>query len=206
MKMMGRMVRAGVGYTPQQGVQTAGSGLMTAAPFTGPAAPFVAAAGALVSLFGKLFSFGYNPRKLNDTQITEAVQLSLHNLWYPLTGEDLGGVQNPCEPGKCGGHTAIFTTSAYPNIPKGAAGDPNVDVNQLLQGAQSVIAQGRNALIRKESFADYDANTGYLMGLFQQVAQARAQTGRVADVLSIPQDWTKILLWGIGGLAVYSIL
>jgi len=172
---------------------------------------------AVSGLIASLFSFGYNPQKLNDTQITEAVQIALHQLWCQLTGEDLGGGQCggcTCTPGKCGGVCAIFTTSAYPNVPYGAEGNTNVDVTQTILQAQQIIQQGQSKLQRPESLSDYQANVNYMMSLFNQVLNARATSDNPITAIETAVstgsfssiNWSGILPWLIGGYAVLQLV
>lgn len=209
--------RAGLGLDPQTsgqigaGISTAGSITAASAIAAGAAAGSVVPVvgtivGAIGGLIAMLLHAGYNPNKLNDTAVTEGVQIALHQLWYQLTGEDLG---MNCTPGKCGDqHVAIFTTSQYPDVPQGADGNPGADPAAFLAAAQRVIADGRAKLIRPESFSDYDNNTNYMLGLFNSVLNARQQDnpvgagGLITDVqnamsqLGSGSAWPWLLLGG----------
>ena len=203
---MGQLIRVetrqrGMGFVP----------VIAAAPAFGPAAPIVAAVGAiasLVPLFAKLLNFGYNPRKLNDTAITEAVKQALNALWYQLSGEALNGVSRTAEPGRYGAEgIALFTASAYPDVPYPAG---RTDPSGIMQQAQQIIAQGRSNLVRQESFQGYDANANAMLGLFSQVAQAQAEQNPLSalyaqgQALAAGQGGIAALLpWLIGGYAVY---
>lgn len=207
---MGRMVsmnprRAYLGLTPvvKSGLQTS---LTTAAELD--TEPFSKAALSLAALFTKVFGFGYDPKKLNDTAVTEAIQIALHQIWFNLTGEDLGGVNPTCVPGKCGDqHIDIFhVQSQYPNVPGGAAG--RQDASQVMQYARQLIAEGKQQLVRPESSYYYDMNTNYMLQLFQQVvdAQTVAAASPAGLISSITGGAGGILPWLLGGLAVYQFV
>lgn len=209
--MMGRHL----GLTANTG-KTAGSavatGLLTAAAVDPEpiSKTILAAVGGLASLFTSLFGFGYDANKLNDTAVTEGVQVALHQMWFNLTGEDLGGVNPTCTPGQCGSqHVNIFGVSTnYPNVPSGPAGYSQYDVNQIISAAQSLIAQGRSKLIRPQSDSGYDANSSYMMGLFNQVAQARTAANPISTLFSSVSGSGigTLLPWLLGGLAVYQFV
>ena len=204
---MGQLIRVetrqrGLGFTP----------IIAAAPATGTAAPFVVAAGLIASLvpvFAKLLNFGYNPRKLNDTAITEAVKQALNQLWYQLTGEAINGVQRTADPGQYGkAGIALFAGSAYPDVPYPAG---RTDPAGIIAQAQQIIAQGRSNLVRQESFQGYDANANAMLGLFSQVAQAQAAQNPLSALYAQGQALAAgqggiaaILPWLIGGYAVYK--
>mgnify|MGYP001612855128 FL=1 len=205
---MGRyaMATVGMGITPQA-KSTVSSSLMTAAELDPE--PISKAVLAVAALFTKFFGFGYNPRKLADTAITEAVKGSLNSLWYNLTGEALDGVNRQAEPGQYGKqHIALFAGSAYPNVPY-PAGHPAADLNQIRQTADQIIAQGRSNLVRKESFEGYDNNANYMLALMEQVARTRAQESAVeirdSGIVSSKgvMSW---LPWLIGGYALYEFV
>ena len=207
--------RRGLGDTTTElatkgGIET---GLMTAAAVDPE--PISKAILGIVAAITSLFSFGYNPQKLNDTAVTENVQIALHKIWYQLTGEDLG---MNCTPGQCGAqHVAIFTTSQYPNVPDGPSGNPAADINVVIQSAQQIIGQGRGALVRSQSVADYDANTNYMLGLFNDVASARAadplyQAGAGGVVTDVQNAFAQLgaggslLPWlAIGGAILWAL-
>ena len=201
--MMGQYANVGMGFVATP--------ILAAAPAAGPAAPFVAAAAIIASVvpaFIKLLNFGYNPRKLNDTAITEAVKQALNVFWYNLTGEALNGVNRTAEPGRYGAERiALFTPSAYPNVPYPAGPAEVSQIRQVIAEAQQIIAQGRSNLIRRESFAGYDLNANYMLGLMEQVAAARTQQsplGPLTTALGVPSSWGAFLPWLLGGFAVYK--
>ena len=203
---MGQLMRVetgqrGMGFTP----------VIAAAPAFGPAAPIVAAVGVIASLvpvFTKLLNFGYNPRKRNDTAITEAGKPARNQLWYQLTGEAINGVHRTAEPGQYGeAGIALFAGSAYPDVPYPAG---RTDPADIIAQAQQIIAQGRSNLVRQESFSGYDANADYMLGLFSQVAQAQAEQNPLSALYAGGQALAAgqggiaaILPWLIGGYAVY---
>lgn len=170
---------------------TVGSSLMTAAAVAGPAAPFLLAGGALIDVFSSII--GPDPRNVPDTQVIEAAQISLNQLWLAISGEQL---PINCVPGRCGAQRVnIFQSSAYPNVPKGAAGDLAIDINQAIAQANQVITQARSMLLKPASaqnpfFAPGGGNN--IVGLLQRMAAARAaQAGTTAGVsgargLSLP--------------------
>lgn len=206
----------------QSTAQTAGSivggGIMQAAPFTGPAAPFVAATGALVGLISNIFKFGYDPQKLGDTALTEDVQAKMNQAWHVLTGEALNGVNRTAEAGKYGdAGIAIFSPSAYPDVPKGPAGDRSIDVDLVMTNMRAYANKARSGLQRSESIAGFDANLNRMLGLMGRVKTARAQAGAIETARQIAEgviprtpsggiDVPKILPWAIGGLVAYSYL
>ena len=207
---MGQLIRVetrqrGLGFTPQT-KSAVSSSLWTAA--AADPEPFSKAALAIAALFTQLFGFGYNPRKLNDTAITEAVKQALNALWYQLSGEALNGVSQTAEPGRYGAERiALFTASAYPDVPYPAG---RTDPAVIIQQAQQIIAQGRSNLVRQESFSGYDDNANYMLGLFSQVAQAQAEQNPLSALYAGGQAFAAgqggiaaILPWLIGGYAVY---
>lgn len=206
----------------QSTAQTAGSivggGLIQAAPFTGPAAPFVAATGAIVGFLSNMFKFGYDPQKLGDTALTEDAQAKMNQAWHALTGEALNGVNRSAEAGKYGdAGIAIFSPSAYPNVPKGPAGDPAIDVDLLVTNMRAYLAKVRAGLKRPESAAGFDANAKRMLGLMQRVKEARAALGPIAAARAaaegaIPRtptgelDVKSILPWALGAFAAYKFI
>lgn len=206
----------------QSTAQTAGSvvggGLIQAAPFTGPAAPFVAGAGAIVGFLSNMFKFGYDPQKLGDTALTEDAQAKMNQAWHALTGEALNGVTRTAEPGKYGdAGIAIFSPSAYPNVPKGPAGDPAIPVDLLVTNMRAYLDKARSGLQRPESAAGFDANAKRMLGLMQRVKEARAALGPIAAARAaaegtIPRtptgelDVAKILPWALGAFAAYTFI
>lgn len=202
-----QLALTGMGITP----------VIAAAPAAGPLAPLVIAASFLPSI-AKLFKFGYDPQKLGDTAITEGAQVAMNQAWYSLTGEALNGVNRTAQPGSYGdAGIAIFSPSAYPNVPKGPTGDPSVDVDGLIATVQQGLAQARSRLIRPESAAGFDANAKRILGLMQRVKEARAQLGpieraRAAAEGVIPRtpegalDVRKLLPWALGGLLLYKFV
>lgn len=204
---MGRYANAGMGVTTPQAKSAAAAGLWTIA--AADPEPISKAILTVAAMFTQLFGFGYNPRKLADTAITEAVKQGLNVLWYNLTGEALDGVNRTAEPGQYGAqHIALFTPSAYPKVPY-PAGPPDVNqIRQVADQARQIIAQGRSNLVRQESFAGYDANADYMLGLMEQVAAAREQQNSQGNVFSsvAAMDWKSLLPWVIGGYAVYEFV
>ena len=208
--MMGQLAnvaygqRLGVGFTPV---------VAAAAPATGPLAPIVLAVAAVLPLFSKLLNFGYNPRKLADTAITEAVKQSLNILWYNLTGEAINGVHQQAEPGQYGeASIALFAGSNYPNVPY-PAGAPGRDARAVIQEAQQIIAQGRANLVRQESYEGYDFNAQYMLGLMEQVAQRQAEASPLASFTSLFDtsfgegvNWKALLALAGGGYALYEFV
>jgi hypothetical protein len=195
-----------MGITPQA-KSAVSSALFTAAELDPE--PISKAVLAVAALFSKFFGFGYNPRKLADTAITEAVKGSLNILWYNLTGEALDGVNRQAEPGQYGKERiALFAGSAYPNVPY-PAGHPAADLNQIRSTAEQIIAQGRSNLVRRESFEGYDNNASYMLGLMDQVASARAQQrseSPLTTAFGAPSGVMSWLPWLIGGYALYEFV
>lgn len=163
---------------------------------------------AVVNLFSKLLNFGYNPQKLNDTAITEAVKQAMNVLWYNLTGEALNGVHQTATPGQYGAeHIALFSESRYPDVPY-PAGRPDIDPAEIIAATEQVIAQGRANLVRSESFAGYDFNAQYMVNLMNQVAQRRAQEQPFGELLSFgdSSNWAAMLPWLLGGWLAYKVV
>ena len=204
--MMGQMISTGMGqYTPQI-KQVVSSSLSTAAAMDPE--PFSKAALAVAALFTRILNFGYNPRKLNDTAITEAVKQALNQLWYQLTGEAINGVHRTTEPGQYGkAGIALFAESAYPDVPYPAG---RVDPAEIIAQVQQIIAQGRSNLLRSESAAGYDFNANYMLNLMSQVAQQRAEQGPLSTFLPGGAEATeglwKWLPWMVGGYAIYKLV
>lgn len=197
--------RANLGQTAANAAgSAAGTAAIKLAPATGPAAPFVAAAGAVVSLFSKILNFGYNPQKLNDTAITEAVKQALNQLWYQLTGEAINGVHRTAEPGQYGkAGIALFRESRYPDVPY-PAGAPGADPAQIIGQAQQIISQARSNLLRKESAAGYDFNANYMLELMNQVAERRAEENPLSRIIPGGSKLPGWLPWAAAGYAVYK--
>ena len=206
-----KLALTGMGITP----------IIAAAPAAGPLAPLVIAASLLPAVLpsiSKLFKFGYDPQKLEDTAITEGAQVAMNRAWHALTGEALDGVNRTAQPGQYGdAGIAIFSPSAYPNVPKGPAGDPSVDVTGLIATVQQGLAQARSRLARPESSAGFDANAKRMLGLMQRVKEARAALGpferaRAAAEGAIPRtpaggiDVPKILPWALGAFVAYKFI
>lgn len=176
-------------------VQAAGSTLLQISPMTGPAYPFVAAAGLALEVVGAFFGGGCGNKCKVDTANTEAAQIGFNSVWYIVSGEDLGGVTGAqgcvCTPGQCGKqHCAIFAPqgSAYPNVPGGALGDPNVDIDAAIAQTTQIYQAGRAKLVRSESFADYDNNYQAALGRLNAVKAAR-----VADAAANPLSAQNLL-------------
>ena len=174
-------------------------------------------AGGVASLFTKLFGFGYNPRKLADTAITEAMQVTMNQVWYALTGEALNGVTHTADPGQYGKmHFPLFTASQYPSVPKGPLGDMSLDVDSIIQQITDLAVQQRAQLKRPESYTDFDANVNGRLALLNQVKQDRTQAAAqapnasavIADIKSAVtgMNWEKVLPIAIGGLLIYSFV
>jgi hypothetical protein len=160
------------------GTVTAGSAIAAGAA-AGSVVPIVGTIiGAVGGLIASLMNFGYNPQKLNDTAVTEGAQMLWHQLWYQLTGEDLGGGGGggcTCTPGKCGDqHCAIFTPTNYPDVPFGPLGDTSVDIDAVIQKAQSIYQEAVANLQRPESLQGIQDNFSYLLDRFNDVKAARA--------------------------------
>lgn len=198
-------------------------GLIASGAMAGSVLPVIGTViGAAFGLVMALIHHGYDPQKLNDTAVTEALELEMHQLWYLLTGEDLGGgggSQCNCSPGRCGAqHCAIFgIPTQYPNVPDGPSGNPDIDVNVAIAQVQRLSEEGMQHLVRPESMADYQNNVGYMMGLFRSVAAARAVDpaytsaldvgpGAIADVTRIFSGLPSWLPWAAIAAAVYAIL
>ena len=206
--MMGQLVNTGFGM----GLAPQTKSLISSALFKAAAAdpePISKVILTIAALFTKLFGFGYNPQKLNDTAITEAVKQGLNVLWYNLTGEALNGVKQTAEPGQYGKqHVALFTPSAYPNVPYPAGPADLSLINQVIDQANQIIAQGRSNLIRQESFEGYDLNANYMLRLMEQVGEARAQEGPLDSLLTpgAASSVMSLLPWLIGGYALYEFV
>ena len=209
--MMGRYATAniGMGLTTPQTKSIVSAGLFKAAAIDPE--PISKAILAVAALFTQLFGFGYDPKKLNDTAITEAVKQGLNVLWYNLTGEALNGVRQTAEPGQYGKQgIALFTGSQYPNVPY-PAGPADVNlVYQVIAQAEQIIAQGRGSLVRRESNEGYDFNANYMLNLMSQVAQQRAEQGPLSTFLPGGAEATeglwKWLPWMVGGYAIYKLV
>lgn len=203
---MGQLAKIGMGIETPQVTSAVSQGLFTAA--AADPEPISKAILAVAAMFTKLFGFGYNPRKLNDTAVTEAVKQGLNVLWYNLTGEALNGVHRTAEPGQYGAqHIALFTGSQYPNVPYPAGPADAGLIQQVIQQAEQVVAQGRSNLVRQESFSAYDLNANYMLELMRQVADARAQQpAQLADLLPSGKGIMSWLRWLIGGYAVYKFV
>jgi hypothetical protein len=195
-----------MGLTTPQTKSIVSAGLFKAAAIDPE--PISKAILAVAALFTQLFGFGYDPKKLNDTAITEAVKQGLNVLWYNLTGEALNGVHRTAEPGQYGAqHIALFTGSQYPNVPYPAGPADGSLIQQVIAQAQDIIAQGRSKLVRRESSAGYEFNANYMLGLMQQVADARARepVNPLAELLpGGGKGIMSFLPWLIGGYAVYE--
>ena len=205
--MMGRLVQQRqLGVTTPQVTGTVSSGLLTAAEFDPEpiSKAILAAVGALLSFF----KFGYDPKKLNDTALTEALIIGFNQAWEQLTGENL---PYNCQPGQCGSqHVAIFTRSQWPNVPM-PGGFPGADLNSYISGFSQAIAQGRSRLQRPESVADYDANSNYVMTLLNQVQQQQAQDAAASPMSALASLTSgagigKLLPWLLAGFAVYEFV
>jgi hypothetical protein len=80
-------------------------------------------------------------------------------------------------------------------------------IQQVIAQAQDIIAQGRSKLVRRESSAGYEFNANYMLGLMQQVADARARepVNPLAELLpGGGKGIMSFLPWLIGGYAVYE--
>lgn len=181
------------------------SGLLTAAGFDPEpiSKAILAAVGTLLSFF----KFGYDPKKLNDTALTEALIIAFNQSWEQITGEHL---PYNCTPGKCGSqHVAIFTRSQWPNVPY-PGGVPGVDLDTYISGFAQAIAEGRTKLLRTQSLADYDANSNYVMTLLNQVKQRAAENVAANPLNAITSAFSSgnvggLLPWLLGGAGVYLL-
>lgn len=203
--MMGQLAyQSGLGATTPQVTGGISASLLTAATIDPEpiSKAILAAVGALLSFF----KFGYDPKKLNDTALTEALIIGFNQSWEALTGEHL---PYNCTPGKCGDqHVAIFTRSQWPNIPY-PGGVPGVDLDSYLSAFQQAIAEGRSKLLRSQSLADYDANANYILTLLNQVKQRQGEEAAAANPITalLPSGSISSLLpWLIGGFAVYKLI
>jgi hypothetical protein len=198
--------------TGKTATSVAAGGLLTAAnlapePMT---KAFLYAAAGVASVISQLFKFGYDPKKLNDTAVTEAFRIAFNKAWEELTGERL---PYSCDPGQCGKQKqAIFAGSAWPNVPY-PAGKPGTDPAVLAAAIEQMAAEGRAALQRPESVAGYEGNLSYARALVQKVQQHRAEQSaleRAAGYLPRTEagavDFGALLPWAAGGLVLYKLL
>lgn len=151
-------------------------------------AAFVTAFTGITKLGSKLFGgIGPDPRKVPDTQMVEKGQRVLNDLWYKVSGEQL----------------PLFGITAYPNVPYGAAGNPNVNIDEIIMQGNAIIQEVYNAMQRPESRQNtFFTNPGSgVMMLFQKVKNARAQApvGITAGLLTEP------IIGAGAGLAVAGV-
>jgi hypothetical protein len=190
-----------------------GGGLLTAANLSPEpvSKAFLYVAAGLASVVSQLFKFGYDPKKLNDTAITEAFRISFNQVWEQLTGERL---PYACDPGQCGKQgQAIFTGSAWPAVPY-PSGRPGTDPTLVLSAIDTAAAEGRSKLVRPESRSGFDGNVAYARSIVEQVAARRAEemrnplTAAGAAISSAVggADLMSLLPWALGGFLVYKVI
>jgi len=136
---------------------------------------------AILAITGFVASFfGSDPRKVPDTQVTEATQIALNNLWFQISGEQL---PSNCVPGQCGAqHVAIFQNSAYPNVPYGPLGNPAADIDVAINTAEQIINGAMARLQRPQSRNNPEFTANDILALLEKVKAARqdAQTHAVS--------------------------
>lgn len=192
----------GLGFT-QVAAVAAGSKLPLFSP-----EPISMAILAGIQLLLHFFKFGYDPKKLNDTALTEALIINFNKVWEQITDEHL---PYACDPGQCGKqHQAIFTRSQWPNVPF-PGGKPGLDIGQYRAAFDQAIQEGRAKLQRPQSVADYDANANYVQTLLRQVAERQAQEAAAANPLAalLPSADGGLLSlwpWAVGGLLIYKLI
>jgi len=207
---MGQVVQLGQSTGATAG-RVASAGLLTAAGYDPE--PISASVMAAIGLALKFFKFGYDPKKLNDTALTESLIIGFNRAWEQITGEQL---PSACEPGQCGKQRqAIFTRSQWPNVPF-PGGKPGLDIGQYRAGFEQAIAEGRAKLQRQESVADYEANANYVRTLLQQVQERQAQEQAANPLASLLPGLDisaltgggvgGLLPWALGGLLVYKLI
>jgi hypothetical protein len=154
------------------------------------------AALAIGSLLARFLHIGSDPRKVPDTQVTEATQIALNELWYHVSGEQL---PTNCTPGQCGNqHVAIFSSSAYPNVPNGPGGDPGVDIDQAIAAAQQILAAGVQRLLRPESASNPEFTSNNVLALLKNVRNARARMAAQATYsVQAPLPPAPPSAWGL---------
>jgi len=174
------------------------------------------AAGALVALVqsagiptGILDFFGPDPRNVPDTQLTEAMEIVLNQLWFKVSGEQL---PTSCDPGRCGAQrVAIFQPSAYPNVPNGSTGDPNVDIDQAIAQANALISDSRQRLLRPASRSNPAFTQNPILLLLNRVRDARLNPATAATAV-LPASSAAVaalptwLWWVGGGLLAWKLL
>jgi len=191
---MGYRTQLGLEYTPQ--IQSSVSTSLFTAAAMDPE-PFSKAALTAAAFFSKLFSFGYDPRKLNDTAVTEAFRIGMNGLWNDLTGDRL---PTACEPGQCGEQRiAIFTRSSYPNVPY-PAGRPGADAAQYLAALDAAYRDAFSKLVRQESIAGLDENYQYIGGLLRQVAAEQARQSSILPAGILPAGIADVFTTAGGGV------
>ena len=196
----------GMGVTGKQATQSAASTAAMIAPATGPAAPFVLAAAGIVSLFSAIFG-GSDPRKVPDTQAVESAQIALNQLWYQVSGEKLNGIEHAVVPGESGrSGIPIFTTSKYPNVPYGPAGNPDVNIDQAIANARAIVQEAASRMQRKESLKNsfFTTNGSGRIALLEQVKAARDAAAK-SSVLGGASK-SSVGLLALAGAAAYLLL
>lgn len=175
------------------------------------AGPFIAAGMAIFGLIVQ--AFGYDPQKLHDTAVVEAAEMSMHHIWYLLTGEVLPGIPGlspTTTPGDYGAQGInLFQESAYPKVPYPAG---QIPAAIALQSLQKTNAEAAQAMQRPESVPNLEGNYNYFAGLIGKVQQAQdaaaaAAPGSIGDVVSglassLPGWWP---LAGAGVLGLFLL-
>ena len=160
---------------------------------------------AIAGSLAKIFGFGPSPWNVVDTSVIEAGQIALNQLWYLVSGEAINGVQHTTTPGQAGKEgVAIFTQSKYPNVPKGAAGDPSVDIDQAIAAADKIVADALSMVHREESRSNpfFTGGGNKIPALLRKMKTAReaAAATAAAQTSATVSSAASALPWVAAGL------
>ena len=190
----------GLGLTVQQAGNYGAAGGSTAAsilalsPATGPLAPFVAAGAGLAALASAIFK-GANPQEGVDSSKIEAGGIAINKLINEITGENL---PTNCTPGQCGKQgVAIWSNSKWPDVPYGATGNPNINIDDAISQVQNLVAQIRSQMTLQQSLSNPFFSGPYMIGLLNKIKAARAAANPVSSAVSsiLPSSVTSSSLF-----------
>lgn len=189
---------------------TVGSGLISAAPATGPAAPFVLAAGAIVTAISAIFH-GADPRQVPDTQVTELADVAASKVYAAMSGETVADTGY----GQVANATGPFPSGVkYPNVPYGAAGNPNLDPDQAAQQVQAIsdAAKSQLQLAKSAQNTFYTSRVPNFIAIFGKMKAARASgqtaggSAALSSVLSGATSGDSMLPYFLIGGGLLAVL
>ena len=118
--------------------------------------------GAIIGIAATLLPFfkNKNPQREHDTNLTNQAQEAAFQIWEAVSGENI----------------RVTRVTAYPNVPKGAAGDLNIDIDGAIAQLNTTLTSAASQLVLGESRANptYSNGGGGILADLQKVKEYRA--------------------------------